>query len=54
MIFTNLSPNIIRVYIRFFDSLMKQPSESKNFDNYKQFKENAEKTLSAITGTSNI
>ena len=42
MDFNHLSPNIIKVYIQFFDSLLQQAKESKNYENYKLFKKDAE------------
>jgi len=41
MIFNHISKSGIIAYARFFDSLLHQSSESKNFDNYKRFKEDA-------------
>lgn len=41
MIFNHISKSSILAYTRFFDLLLHQSTESKNFDNYKRFKEDA-------------
>lgn len=43
MIFNHISKSSIIAYARFFDSLLHQSSELKNFDNYKRFKEDADR-----------
>lgn len=52
MEFNHFSKSGVLAYIRFFDSLLHQSGESKNFDHYKSFKQDAEKTLLNNSGTS--
>ena len=52
MEFNHFSKSSILAYIRFFDSLLHQSSELKNFDHYKTFKQDAEQALSTNNSTS--
>ncbi len=52
MDFKHFSRSAIIAYIRFFDILLNEPTEKKNYENLKAFKKDAEQALSYISSTS--
>lgn len=52
MDFRHFSRSAIIAYIRFFDILLNEPTEKKNYENLKAFKKDAEQALSYLGSTS--
>lgn len=51
MDFRHFSRSAIIAYIKFFDILLNEPTEKKNYEVLKSFKKDAEQALSNINST---